>query len=98
MISEMAHTSKWVCSKEGEIRSITTYENGETCNSYVFAKLVNRTRHNRKHARLICAVPDLLAVCISLVKWCDKNPPAGDALYFVHQARLAIVKATGGEA
>lgn len=46
-------------------------------------------------ANLIAAAPDLLEACTAIVSWCDKNPPSGDALYCVHQARAAIAKATG---
>ena len=44
-------------------------------------------------ARVVAAAPDLLRACIALVNWCDKNPPAGEALYFVAMAREAIAKA-----
>lgn len=46
-------------------------------------------------ARLIAAAPDLLNACAAIVEWCDKNPPAGDALYCINQARAAIAKAEG---
>ncbi|MFA7290912.1 MAG: hypothetical protein WC023_01565 [Rhodocyclaceae bacterium] len=49
------------------------------------------------NARLICAAPELLEACAALVEWCDKNPPAGEALYFVQMARAAIAKATGSQ-
>lgn len=88
---------KWVCSKEGEIQRVS-YEFGEAYIGRVLATLTNRTRHNRKHARLICAAPDLLAVCKSLVAWCDKNQPAGQALYFVQQARAVIAQVEGDTA
>lgn len=44
-------------------------------------------------AKVISAAPDLLEACISMIRWCDKNPPAGDALFFVSMAREAIAKA-----
>ncbi len=44
-------------------------------------------------AQVVAAAPDLLRACIALVNWCDKNPPAGEALYFVAMAREAIAKA-----
>lgn len=47
------------------------------------------------NARLIAAAPELFDACTALVEWCDKNPPAGEALYFVQMARAAIAKATG---
>lgn len=50
------------------------------------------------NARLIAAAPDLLEACAAIVAWCDKNPPSGDALYCIQQARAAIAKATGGAA
>lgn len=45
------------------------------------------------NARLISAAPDLFDACQRLVEWCDKNQPAGDALYFVELAREAVLKA-----
>lgn len=45
-------------------------------------------------AQLIAAAPELLEACKRLVAWCDKNPPAGESLYFVQLAREAIAKAT----
>lgn len=47
------------------------------------------------NARLIAAAPDLLHACAAIVEWCDKNPPAGDALYCINQARAAIAKVEG---
>lgn len=47
------------------------------------------------NARLIAAAPELLEACAAIVAWCDKNPPAGDALYCINQARAAIAKAEG---
>lgn len=40
------------------------------------------------------AGPELFAACKALVEWCDNNPPAGECLLFVEQARAAIAKAT----
>ena len=42
-----------------------------------------------------CMQQELLGVVQSLVDWCDKNPPAGDALYFVRQAREVLARARG---
>lgn len=47
-------------------------------------------------AALIAAAPDLLDACEQMVEWCDKNPPAGEALYFVQLARDAVAKAREG--
>ena len=44
---------------------------------------------------LLAAAHDLLEACAAIVAWCNKNPPAGDALYCINQARAAIAKATG---
>lgn len=47
----------------------------------------------RADAAVISAAPDLLAACEQLVAWCDRNPPVGEALYFVSLARAAVAKA-----
>lgn len=44
---------------------------------------------------LIAAAPELLEVAQRLIAWCDKEPPRGEALYFVALAREAVAKATG---
>lgn len=49
------------------------------------------------NARLIAAAPEMFDVCAELVAWCDKNPPAGEALYFVQQARDVLAKVGAGE-
>jgi hypothetical protein len=45
--------------------------------------------------RIISAAPELLEACRALIDWCDQNPPAGDALFFVKKAREAVAKAFG---
>ena len=57
-------------------------------------ELVDQDGEIMANARLIAAAPELLEVCQQLVAWCDKNPPAGEALYFVQLAREAVAKAT----
>ncbi len=47
------------------------------------------------NANLISSAPELFDACVALVEWCDKNPPAGEALYLVQQARDAVTKAMG---
>lgn len=47
-------------------------------------------------AALIAAAPELLDACERLVTWCEKNQPAGEALYFVQLARDAVAKAREG--
>jgi hypothetical protein len=70
----------------------------ELCTSGLARFLIVPTGENalgdiEADARVVAAAPDLLRACIALVNWCDKNPPAGEALYFVAMAREAIAKA-----
>lgn len=70
----------------------------ELCTSGLAHFLIVPTEENAlgdiaADARVVAAAPDLLGACIALVNWCDKNPPAGEALHFVAMAREAIAKA-----
>jgi len=51
---------------------------------------------NPANALLIAAAPDLLEACAAIVAWCDKNPPMGDSLWCIQQARAAVKLATEG--
>ena len=41
-------------------------------------------------AQTVQSEPVALEACRAIVKWCDENPPAGDALWCVKLARQAI--------
>lgn len=74
--------------------SIVTTENGTPIASAQYYG-IHGSKECDDNALLIAAAPELLEACQSLVNWCDKNKPAGEALFFVTQARAAIAKATG---
>jgi hypothetical protein len=35
---------------------------------------------------------DLVSAATAVIEWCDKNPPAGDALHCIALLRAAVVK------
>jgi len=63
-------------------------ECGEPLEAWAKRRLVRCNVLERQNA-------ELLSILTAIVDWCDKNPPSGEALYCIQQAREAIRRAEG---